>query len=95
MNSGGLDALFKSDNPLTRELISQGSAKLRDNLAQVGMTVANVWVNGDGQQKTGGNPTPRQPSVSSNITNPEPNQETVLKIQAPRAKSADGWDEMV
>ena len=95
MNAGGLDALFKSDNPLTRELLAQGSARLRDNLAQAGMTVANVWVNSDGQQKTGGNPTPRQTPELSSIAKTESSQETVLKIEAPRAKSAEGWDEMV
>ena len=45
MNAAGLDAVFKTDNQLTRELIAQGMNKLRDSLAQSGMTVANVWVN--------------------------------------------------
>ena len=58
MHAGGLDALFSSDNNLTRELLTQGSAKLKDTLSQSGMEVASVWVNGDGSRKSGGNPTP-------------------------------------
>ncbi len=60
MHAGGLDALFSSDNNVTRELLAQGSAKLKDTLAQSGMEVASVWVNGDGSRKSGGNPTPRR-----------------------------------
>jgi flagellar hook-length control protein FliK len=58
MRAGGLDALFSADNNLTRELLTQGSAKLKDTLSQSGMEVASVWVNGDGSRKSGGNPTP-------------------------------------
>ena len=58
MHAGGLDALFSSDNNVTRELLAQGSAKLKDTLAQSGMEVSSVWVNGDGSRKSGGNPTP-------------------------------------
>jgi hypothetical protein len=60
MRAGGLDAIFRSDNPLTRELIAQGLPKLRDSLAQSGTAVANVWVNGDSARQSGGNPTPYQ-----------------------------------
>ena len=60
MRSGGLDAVFRSDNPLTRELITQGLPKLRDSLSQSGTAVANVWVNGDSARQSGGNPTPSQ-----------------------------------
>lgn len=65
MRAGGLDAIFRSDNPLTRELIAQGLPKLRDNLAQSGTAVANVWVNGDSARQSGGNPTPSQTPRSS------------------------------
>jgi flagellar hook-length control protein FliK len=60
MRSGGLDAIFRSDNPLTRELITQGLSKLRESLSQSGTAVANVWVNGDSARQSGGNPTPSQ-----------------------------------
>ncbi len=95
MNSGILDAVFKSDNALTRELIAQGQQKLRDNLAQAGMTVANVWVNSNGQQSTGGNPTPRQSPAQVQIPQSEPTVATDLKVLVKSAKSTDGWDELV
>ena len=60
MRAGGLDAVFRSDNPLTRELIAQGVPKLRESLSQSGTAVANVWVNGDSARQSGGNPTPYQ-----------------------------------
>lgn len=58
MHAGGLDAMFTSDNAMTRELIAQGSAKLKDTLAESGMPVASMWVNGEQSRQTGGNPTP-------------------------------------
>jgi hypothetical protein len=58
MRAGGLDAVFRSDNPLTRELIAQGLPKLKESLSQSGTAVANVWVNGDSARQSGGNPTP-------------------------------------
>lgn len=58
MRSGGLDAVFRSDNPLTRELIAQGLPRLRETLTQSGTAVANVWVQGDSSRQSGGNPTP-------------------------------------
>ncbi|MFT6698387.1 MAG: flagellar hook-length control protein FliK, partial [Polaromonas sp.] len=65
MRSGGLDAIFRSDNPLTRELITQGLPKLRDSLSQSGTAVANVWVNGESAGQSGGNPTPSRTPRSS------------------------------
>jgi len=65
MHAGGLDALFSTDNAVTRELMAQGSNKLRDTLSQAGMTVASVTVNGEQSRQSGGNSTPgkgRNPS---------------------------------
>lgn len=95
MNAGSLDALFKTDNPLTRELIAQSAPKLRDNLAQAGMAVANVWVNSDGQQQTGGNPTPRQTAAGVAPSGSAMSSPAEVNVQAQRAKSKDGWDELV
>lgn len=58
MHSGGLDALFSADSAVTRELMAQGSNKLRDTLTNSGMTVASVTVNGDQTRQSGGNSTP-------------------------------------
>jgi len=57
MHSGGLDALFNAENGVTRDLIAQGAAKLRDALTQSGMAVASVFVNSDQGRKSDGNPT--------------------------------------
>jgi flagellar hook-length control protein FliK len=57
MHGGGLDALFSAENGVTRDLIAQGAAKLRDALMQSGMAVASVLVNGDQGRKSDGNPT--------------------------------------
>ena len=95
MNSAGLDAVFKTDNPLTRDLIAQGTQRLRDNLAQAGMTVANVWVNSNNQQSTGGNSTPRQMSTPHFPAQVE-SVDAIEAKKAPNiAKSSDGWDELV
>ncbi|MEI6801813.1 MAG: flagellar hook-length control protein FliK [Burkholderiales bacterium] len=58
MHAGALDASFSSDNGMTRDLILQGAVRLKDALAQSGMSVANVWVGGDQTSKRDGNPTP-------------------------------------
>jgi flagellar hook-length control protein FliK len=58
MSAGGLDAVFRSDNQVTRDLISQGLSRLRESLSQSGTAVANVWVQGDSNRQSGGNPTP-------------------------------------
>jgi hypothetical protein len=95
MNASGLDAIFKTDNAMTRDLIAQGTQRLRDNLTQAGMTVANVWVNSHQQQSTGGNSTPRQ---QSGTTPPMPLEavEAVDVKKVPNvAKSSDGWDQLV
>lgn len=92
MSKSGLDAVFKSDNPLTRELISQGMNKLKDSLAQSGMTVANVWVNSENQRGSGGNSTPRQNSGAES-----PASASVTEVAAPESRikelrSSDAWD---
>ncbi len=62
MHARGLDATFTSDNAVTRELMAQGSARLRDTLTQTGTTVASVVVNGDSGRQSGGNSTPGRKS---------------------------------
>ena len=60
MNAAGLNAIFSADSSVTRELISQGAGRLRASMAEAGMAVANLWVNGDASRQSGGNPTPGQ-----------------------------------
>lgn len=64
MHAGGLDAVFSTDNALTKELLGQGAGRLREALTQTGTTVASVTVNADARGQSGGNSTPqkRQPA---------------------------------
>ena len=95
MNAGGLDAVFKSDNAITRELISQGMAKLKDSLSQTGMTVANVWVNSENQRQSGGNSTPRQQAGADNTVNNPVNAVNGTSAAESRIRdlrSSNAWD---
>jgi hypothetical protein len=92
MNATGLDAVFKTDNMLTRELIAQGMNKLRDSLAQSGMTVANVWVNSENHKGSGGNSTPRQNSESDNTVNNSVSEVKVAESRIKELRSSDAWD---
>ena len=65
MHARGLEAMFSADSALTRELIAQGSARLKDTLTQAGMTVASVTVNGDQTSQSGGNSTPQRGNQST------------------------------
>jgi len=92
MHSGGLDALFSSDNAVTRELIAQGTNKLKDTLAQSGMAVASVWVNADQGRQSGGNSTPGQaykgPQNAPN--SPAPAQAVATAPNQLGSKGSDG-----
>jgi flagellar hook-length control protein FliK len=99
MRAGGLDAVFRTDNPLTRELIAQGLPKLRESLTQSGTAVANVWVNGDSARQSGGNPTPsKNPSKGNSQESDEDQGQGVQAAQlAPTASGRLGsagsdWD---
>ena len=92
MNTAGLDAVFKTDNQLTRELIAQGMNKLKDSLAQSGMTVANVWVNSENQKGSGGNSTPRQNSGSDSSVNAPVTEVKAAESRIKELRSSDAWD---
>ena len=92
MSATGLDAVFKTDNMLTRELIAQGMNKLRDSLAQSGMTVANVWVNSENHKGSGGNSTPRQNSESDNTVNSPVSEVKAAETRIKELRSSDAWD---
>lgn len=91
MHQGGLDAMFQTDNAVTRDLILQGSGRLKEGLSQSGMTVASVMVNSDGSRQSGGNPTPQQqrrPTANARPSSPESAPAQVSGTSA----SSDGWD---
>jgi flagellar hook-length control protein FliK len=96
MRAGGLDAVFRSDSQLTRELIAQGLPRLKDSLNQSGTTVANVWVQGDSSRQSGGNPTPwRGPSAPARMQGQPEGEPAIESVPGVRTK-ADGssWDLM-
>jgi flagellar hook-length control protein FliK len=93
MHAGGLDAIFKTENMLTKELITQGMSRLRDSLAQSGTAVADVWVNSESKRESGGNPTPQR--FSGNTESETPDDAAQPVQQASRMiekRSADAWD---
>ena len=92
MSASGLDAIFKTDNQLTRELIAQGMNKLKDSLAQSGMTVANVWVNSENQRGSGGNSTPRQNSESDSHVSAPVSDVKAAETRIKELRSSDAWD---
>ena len=93
MNASGLDAVFKSDNLLTRDLITQGMGKLKDSLSQSGMTVANVWVNSENQRGSGGNSTPRQQNGSnSDVQTVAVKEVSTTETRVRDLRSSNAWD---
>ncbi len=93
MRQSGLDAHFQAENPLTKELIQQGSGRLKDNLGQNGMTLASMSVSSDAERQSSGNPTPQQEQRRA-----APEQQTP-QAQAeagppplPKKTATDGWD---
>ena len=92
MHAKGLDATFTSDNAVTRELMAQGSARLRDTLTQTGTTVASVVVNGDSGRQSGGNSTPGQkPKSEQNATSKKGVTEALAPTAAmPPTAQGDG-----
>lgn len=96
MSAGGLDAVFRSDNQLTRDLISQGLPRLRESLSQSGTAVANVWVQGDSNRQSGGNPTPgRSPDQEDETVNGREagsDEELALQAVARPRRGSSAWD---
>ena len=80
MHARGLEAMFSADSALTRELIVQGTARLKETLAQAGMTVASMTVNGDQTRQSGGNSTPQQGYKAAPDALP-----TKARVEEPRA----------
>ena len=93
MHAGGLDAIFKTENMLTKELITQGMSKLRDSLAQSGTAVADVWVNSESKRESGGNPTPQRFSGDKESESVAETAQPVQQVsRIVEKRSADAWD---
>ena len=91
MHARGLEALFSADSALTRELIAQGSARLKDTLTQAGMTVASVTVNGDQARQSGGNPTPQHGNQAYADPRPvkAPREEPLASVETSPTRTND------
>ncbi len=92
MHQGGLDARFMADNAITRDLIMQGSGRLKDSLSEHGMTVASVWVNSDGSRQSGENPTPQQQRRPASDTAQASTSNTSADARVSKPRRPDGWD---
>jgi flagellar hook-length control protein FliK len=70
MKDGKLDAVFRADNPLTRDLLQNSSQRLREALGNFGINAGQVHVGhggGHGQQNGSGHST-KQGQVRDNST---------------------------
>jgi flagellar hook-length control protein FliK len=70
MKDGKLDAVFRADNPLTRDLLQNSSQRLREALENFGIHAGQVHVGqqgGNGQQNASRN-SANQPQVGDNST---------------------------
>ena len=92
MHAKGLDAMFRSENPLTRELMVQSMPKLKDTLSQSGMAVASVWVNSDAGRQSDGNPTPQKDRTDVSDTPKSAQTDNGAAPAAKAQKSTDGFD---
>ncbi len=93
MHAGGLDAIFKTENMLTKELITQGMSKLKDSLAQSGTAVADVWVNSESKRQSGGNPTPQRFAGNSEAEVEADVSQSLQRVsRMVEKRSADAWD---
>lgn len=94
MRQAGLDAHFQAENPLTKELIQQGSGRLKDSLGQNGMTLASVSVSSDAERQSSGNPTPQQEQrrATPEQQTAKPQAESVREASLSKKTPTDGWD---
>lgn len=96
MRQDGLGAYFQTENPLTKDLIMQGSGRLKDNLSQHGMTIASMTVNSDGERQFSGNSTPQQQQRRAPSTPTASAAPATATLEPVRSKKSpeQGWDVM-
>lgn len=93
MHKNGLTAIFASENSITRELISQGTAKLKESLTDSGMTVASVEVDSDQSRQSGGNSThERNFSKEGESSSKERSTDKLVTNAMGQTSIKDGWD---
>ena len=93
LRAGQLDASFVAPQAATRELLQDGLDKLRQQLDQAGMDVANLHVKDGQTRQNGGDSTPGQRQFGNTAKNTETPQAPAPSVQSPpRPSRPDGWD---
>jgi flagellar hook-length control protein FliK len=88
MKDGKLDAVFRAENAMTRDLLQNSTQRLRDALQNFGISAGFVEVGQNGsqnQQNASGNSTP-QPQVRDNSSVSANNSDTTAQVVANRGK---------
>ena len=90
MKDGKLDAVFRAENAMTRDLLQNSTQRLRDALQNFGINAGYVQVGqngGQSQQNASGNSTP-QPQVRDNSGVNTNNNDTKAQVVANRGKDS-------
>ena len=90
MKDGKLDAVFRAENAMTRDLLQNSTQRLRDALQNFGINAGFVQVGqngGQSQQNASGNSTP-QPQVRDNSGVNTNNSDTQAQVVAGRGKDS-------
>ena len=90
MKDGKLDAVFRAENAMTRDLLQNSTQRLRDALQNFGINAGFVEVGQNGsqnQQNASGNSTP-QPQVRDNSSVGTNNSDTTVQVVANRGKDS-------
>lgn len=90
MKDGKLDAVFRAENAMTRDLLQNSTQRLRDALQNFGINAGFVQVGqngGQSQQNASGNSTP-QPQVKDNSGVNTNNSDTTAQVVANRGKDS-------
>ena len=90
MKDGKLDAVFRAENAMTRDLLQNSTQRLRDALQNFGINAGFVQVGqngGQSQQNASGNSTP-QPQVRDNSGVNTNNSDTTAQVVANRGKDS-------
>ena len=90
MKDGKLDAVFRAENAMTRDLLQNSTQRLRDALQNFGINAGFVQVGqngGQSQQNASGNSTP-QPQVRDNSGVNTNNSDTTSQVVANRGKDS-------
>ena len=90
MKDGKLDAVFRAENAMTRDLLQNSTQRLRDALQNFGINAGFVQVGqngGQSQQNASGNSTP-QPQVRDNSGVNTNNNDTTAQVVANRGKDS-------